>query len=202
MLFQDYVNLLKEQNIVDDAHSRLMAGFDDQLLEAIDQGRMDANMPNSRGVTLLMTAIYMDHIPFIRALLNRGAHVDHADHEGNTALMYAIILGRKEVVSILCTEYKVNLEVTDKDGNNIRDIAIAAGDFSMLEMLTHVAHGAKSPDSQLSDYTVATRELACVAYQPSPASKTFTLHNPLPRLPIQGDMDDTVGNQYQSIDPF
>ena len=67
------------------------------LAEQVDAGRVYVDVTDELGNTLLMTACIAGHKKVARVLLRRGADVNAANSQGQTALHYCLGLGHTEL---------------------------------------------------------------------------------------------------------
>lgn len=71
--------------------------------------------------------MYLDMLPLLKILLEKGANVNQKDREGNTALLLCVdnFGGHLELVKALC-EAGADLNAIDADGNNVLYYAMKA----------------------------------------------------------------------------
>ncbi len=74
-----------------------------------------------------MARMYLDMLPLLKILLEKGANVNQKDREGNTALLLCVdnFGGHLELVKALC-EAGADLNAIDADGNNVLYYAMKA----------------------------------------------------------------------------
>ena len=95
------------------------------LLDGKNEGRgATIDLRDTTGWTVLMSASQAGRESVVRLLLSRGAKQELQDHEGYTALHYAVFGNCPVVVELLCT---------------------APGAAAALALKTSAAHGSRSP---------------------------------------------------------
>ena len=102
--------------------------------------KIDVNMKNSRTRTALMELCFLDEetkaASLAKLLLAYGAKVGIKDGSGKTALSYACMFGREQLVSLMVEEgYDFNLNEEDKDGNTALHYAASSGNFVVLNLM-------------------------------------------------------------------
>ena len=125
------------------------------LLEAVLRGRiyqvkflLDNNVENvnktdENGQTCLMKAIFLGdklsrtRSKLVKLLLRNGTKVNIVDKNQKTALMWASLLGKDELVGIILREAIVDLDlnVVDLDGNSALHLAATKGYINIVKML-------------------------------------------------------------------
>lgn len=79
---------------------------------------------NEKGLTPLMLAVINNNVDLVRILLEKGANINEVDKQGNTALIYACALNKKEMIGAVLSEN--NLDVTHKNNNGTSAYLISA----------------------------------------------------------------------------
>ncbi|CAN0203569.1 unnamed protein product [Ascophyllum nodosum] len=91
-----------------------------EILEILLQAGADVDDPDSQGMTPLMTActhdVESDQAPYVQQLLRGGANPSFANKFGITAIHHAAGQGNADVIDILCSEVRSNLNPADKEG--------------------------------------------------------------------------------------
>jgi ankyrin repeat protein len=91
------------------------------------------------GATPLMVACGLGSGLVVDALLHHGAGLQHADHDGNTALHHASgAPGRSTLLSTL-VEHGASVRATNKLGETALDVAQRVGDEAMVKVLDGAA---------------------------------------------------------------
>lgn len=88
--------------------------------------------------------------PIIKLLLEHGAKIDEKDPEGRTALMHALLEGRKEAVELLL-EHGANINEKDKNGMSVLMYSTIKGHLDIFKLL--LEHGAKIDDKDKNGWT-------------------------------------------------
>ena len=103
----------------------LLLAIDTDYLPAVSmllEADADANTVDARdGYSPLMAAAHIAHVEMVVELLERGAHANHADESGRTALMCAVADERNEVSDVYATVVALlaagaNVEAQARDG--------------------------------------------------------------------------------------
>lgn len=125
------------------------------LLEAVSRGRLyqvkfllesfteDVNKVDENRQTALMKAIFLPDTmhrtsyKIVKILLDHKAHVNVADREGRTALMWACIRGQENVVRKILDASILDLDLNggDKYGNTALFYAAASGEVNTVKRL-------------------------------------------------------------------
>lgn len=131
------------------------AGEAAKLAILLGQG-LPPSLRNERGDTLLMLACYHGHqgaakvllehgaafkgdLQVAALLLDHGARVDAAGPNGKTALMFAAMFNRTDIVQLLLAR-GADPFLLDADGNSLLDAARKMGAADTLELLTAVTN--------------------------------------------------------------
>lgn len=83
----------------------------------------------------LHVAVFDGELERARALLNKGTGIDARDRQGNTPLILAAKLGRKEIVRLLL-DHGADTRAVDRRGNTALDIARERGGPEIIEWLS------------------------------------------------------------------
>lgn len=110
-----------------------------QMAEYIKQG-IDINQANAKGFTPLILAVYNNNAEAVKFLISKGAKVDAQDMSGNTALMGATFKGYVNMVDILLSEGKANVNQINANGASALIFAATFGQKEIVEKL--IAEGA------------------------------------------------------------
>lgn len=105
----------------------------------VDAGGAASTTPMPEGVrwrnqTPLMLAVRGGHLDVVRLLLNKGAHVNLIDVDGNTALYWAVFLGNAAIVELLI-EHGADINLVNGLGQQLAAVAEGRGHFGILEIL-------------------------------------------------------------------
>ena len=112
----------------------------DQVISILDNG---ADIEDGWGNhSPLMTAAHEGHAQVARVLLERGAHVDAANRQGETALLLASVGGHVDVIAVLI-EYGGKLDVPEEYGQTPLMMAFAKGQHEAATRLLDA--GARRP---------------------------------------------------------
>ena len=94
------------------------------------------------GQTVLIFALQLRRIKFVKVLLDYEVDVDVADKQGNSALHYAAKMGFSDVVEILCGQ-GASLNKKNKNGQQPIDLARSEGKDTVVELLVKMTQPAK-----------------------------------------------------------
>ncbi len=128
------------------------------LREIVESGGI--NITDQNGNTPLILAIRYDFPEIINLLIQQNPNLQHANHNGNTALHFASILAHEtQQQQIITTLIKAGalLETTNNSGQTPTWMAAAANNLTNLQTLVH--HGASL---QLADKNGHTPLMAAV----------------------------------------
>ena len=100
----------------------------------IEQAKADPCQEDNRGNTALMGAIFKGHVSVAKQLVFTDCDIDKENVQGQTALMFASLFNRQEMVSSLI-EKGANAKHVDKAGNSVADIALSQGNYNLAKAL-------------------------------------------------------------------
>ncbi|XP_011631073.1 uncharacterized protein LOC105423122 isoform X1 [Pogonomyrmex barbatus] len=106
-----------------------------KCLELLIQAKADANITNKRRETALMYACKTQDAEFVTELIKYVQNINSCDSDGKTALIYAVIANKPDIVRILL-EHNVNTSVTDVNNLSAKDIANTKGFTEISVLLT------------------------------------------------------------------
>lgn len=107
------------------------------LTQRLLRAHANANAASRFGTTPVMYALLNDDesaVRIIKLLLKRGANIDHQDADGRTALMYAAVGNRNNVLRLLIAK-KANLNLRDRNGVTALRYAIDADNTKAAAIL-------------------------------------------------------------------
>jgi ankyrin repeat protein len=90
--------------------------------------------PPKAGSSPLMFACSMERLEVVKVLLDRGAAVNLADSNGDTAIAVAAALNRPDIVRLLLAA-GADKNIRNRSGKSAVDYAAANGDFELLSLL-------------------------------------------------------------------
>jgi len=109
-------------------------GYADTVSFLIEQAKANPCKEDNRGNTALMGAIFKGHVSVAKQLVFADCDIDEENAQGQTALMFASLFDRQEIVSSLI-EKGANPKHVDKAGNSVADIALSQGNYALAEAL-------------------------------------------------------------------
>jgi uncharacterized protein len=117
-------------------HTLLILAAYNGSLEAVDLLLAKGAHPNLQDNmgTALMAASFKGYAPIVRKLIASGAKVDDRNGIGATALMFASMSARFEVVKILL-KHQADVRATDSRGLTAKSLAEGQGNEKMLKVL-------------------------------------------------------------------
>ena len=121
------------------------------VVEKVDNQKKVETRPEARGKegrTELHIAVMDGHFDDVLKLIEQGADREAKDRNGFTPIHYAMAYHRIEILELLASVYKVNLDVTTKEGNTPLHLAVAADDEQCIELL--MKYGA-NPDVRTNE---------------------------------------------------
>lgn len=102
----------------------------------IDTAHADTCQEDNKGNTALMGAIFKGHLTVAKQLMFADCNVDAQNQQGQTALMFASLFDRQELVRELIAS-GANPQHTDLSGNTVADIALSQGNYTLAQALTN-----------------------------------------------------------------
>lgn len=116
-----------------------------KLLKRLIIKKPKLNQSRSDGKTIIFDTIHYNNIELTKVFLNNGADVNKIDNEGNTPLSCMIDEGlkaktkkeRQEFLErvVFMLKFRVDVNITDKDGRTIFHKAVIADDYELVEKL-------------------------------------------------------------------
>ena len=89
---------------------------------------------DNRGNTALMGAIFKGHVSVAKQLVFADCDIDEENEQGQTALMFASLFDRQEIINTLIDK-GANPAHMDKAGNSVADIALSQGNYELAKVL-------------------------------------------------------------------
>ena len=138
-LLQAFYNAGLDVNVADEkGYTALILaayhGHSDTVSFLIKQAKVNPCLEDNRGNTALMGAIFKGHVSVAKQLVFADCDIDEENANGQTALMFASLFDRQEIVSSLI-EKGANPKHVDKAGNSVADIALSQGNYALAEAL-------------------------------------------------------------------
>ena len=81
-----------------------------------------------------MGAIFKGHVSVAKQLVFADCDIDEENAQGQTALMFASLFDRQEIINTLIDE-GANPAHMDKAGNSVADIALSQGNYELAKVL-------------------------------------------------------------------
>ena len=110
-------------------------GHKDTVGYLIESAHADACQEDKRGNTALMGAIFKGHLSVAKQLMFTDCNVDAQNQQGQTALMFASLFDRQELVNELIAS-GANPRHQDASGNSVSDIALSQGNYELAQALS------------------------------------------------------------------
>jgi ankyrin repeat protein len=107
-----------------------------KMCEYLLQQKLDPNIQNLDGRSVLQYAARNGKVQLIPLLLAAGAKINQIDKEGNSPLMLAIKYHQPESVKALL-EADLDLKIKNQEGKTALDMARASGNQEIFTMLSH-----------------------------------------------------------------
>ncbi|XP_059176229.1 ankyrin-1-like [Physella acuta] len=95
--------------------------------------KIDINGHYWEGQTMLMKAVQTNAINIVKALIEKGANINHADLKGNTALHFAYG-GKSEIISLLLAS-GAKVDVKNSENETPLHVAANTSDTEMMSIL-------------------------------------------------------------------
>ncbi len=136
------LQLVTPTQLADDVTALLEDNDFETALQYIDENLSDANIPNSRGMPLLIVAVQKDSYDIAEALLNRGADANFPDvPTGETALMFAAKNANLDMIGLLIT---ANANVNAVSRRGLTPILAAIESKDELAASSLIARGSRA----------------------------------------------------------
>ena len=95
----------------------------------------NVNQNNGNGRSPLMQASFIGNSELVKLLLAKGADVNKADSDGNTALHFATVENYLGITRLLLAAPGIQVNKVNKDGETPLIVASQAGDYEIVEAL-------------------------------------------------------------------
>lgn len=82
---------------------------------------INVDRTDDMGHTALACAILKNQVLIVKALIDANACIDLRDHQGNTALMNALLVGNSVEIATLLLERGADVTVNNKTGDTVVD---------------------------------------------------------------------------------
>lgn len=109
-------------------------GHTDTVIFLINQVHANPCQEDARGNTALMGAIFKGHVNVAKQLVFADCNIDETNAQGQTALMFASLFDRTDIVETLLAQ-GANAQHKDNAGNSVADIALSQGNYVLAETL-------------------------------------------------------------------
>lgn len=94
-----------------------------QLFQFLLKNKVSFDVQNKDQITPLMLGALKGHTKLAALLTNITTNINEQDKAGNTALHYAVVRERLEVVKVLMKNRDIDTDIRNKDGNTAIDLA-------------------------------------------------------------------------------
>jgi ankyrin repeat protein len=109
-------------------------GHSDTVNFLISEANANTCQEDNRGNTALMGAIFKGHVSVAKQLVFADCDIDEENEQGQTALMFASLFDRQEIINTLIDK-GANPAHMDKAGNSVADIALSQGNYELAKVL-------------------------------------------------------------------
>lgn len=109
-------------------------GHSDTVNFLIGEANANPCQEDNRGNTALMGAIFKGHVSVAKQLVFADCDIDEENAQGQTALMFASLFDRQEIINTLIDK-GANPAHMDKAGNSVADIALSQGNYELAKVL-------------------------------------------------------------------
>ena len=109
-------------------------GHTDTVNFLIGEANANPCQEDNRGNTALMGAIFKGHVSVAKQLVFADCDIDEENAQGQTALMFASLFDRQEIINTLIDK-GANPAHMDKAGNSVADIALSQGNYELAKVL-------------------------------------------------------------------
>ncbi|OJF69408.1 hypothetical protein BK026_11740 [Alteromonas sp. V450] len=110
-------------------------GHTDTVNFLISEANANPCQEDNRGNTALMGAIFKGHVSVAKRLVFADCDIDEENEQGQTALMFASLFDRQEIINTLIDK-GADPKHVDKSGNTVADIALSQGNYGLATRLT------------------------------------------------------------------
>ena len=146
-------------------HQAVLDGRLHQVRLLVDKHGGDVDSQDLHGRTPLMLACMLDNeedgLKMVRIFMRAGAYPNVKDNMNRTAIHYACIKGREEIVRIFLKDDITDIAVADNDGNTPLIHAALSGNPELVVIMVDICEkfGMKVDERNTSGYTALL--LAC-----------------------------------------
>jgi ankyrin repeat protein len=116
-------------------HQAAGGGHGEIVRILLSHSKAELNVRGQRGMTPLLLALSWGHAEIVKYLLEAGADVTLANEAGNTALQQAVELDQAEIVRILLSRSKAELNVRGQGGMTPLLLALSWGHAEIVKYL-------------------------------------------------------------------
>lgn len=109
-------------------------GHTDTVNFLISKANANPCQEDNRGNTALMGAIFKGHVSVAKQLVFADCDIDEENEQGQTALMFASLFDRQEIINTLIDK-GADTHHVDKSGNTVADIALSQGNYELAKLL-------------------------------------------------------------------
>lgn len=109
-------------------------GHTDTVNFLIREANANPCQEDNRGNTALMGAIFKGHVSVAKQLVFADCDIDEENEQGQTALMFASLFDRQEIINTLIDK-GANPAHMDKAGNSVADVALSQGNYELAKVL-------------------------------------------------------------------
>ena len=109
-------------------------GHTDTVDYLINTAKANPCQEDNRGNTALMGAIVKGHVSVAKQLVFADCNIDEENEQGQTALMFASLFDRQEIINTLI-DIGADTHHKDKAGNTVADIALSQGNYALAKAL-------------------------------------------------------------------
>lgn len=116
----------------DDGNLALFYASNIKIFSLLCEIKIDFNHINNEGDTVLINCCKQKICPNFKEILTRMSEkkIDHVNKEGKTALMYLVEFGNYDKITILCKDYKSNINFKNK--NNETAVTVLMNKFKKM----------------------------------------------------------------------
>lgn len=118
----------------------------------------DINAQDKSGMTGLMFAARYGDLPTVEYCIKNGANANLQNIKGDTAIMFAVENNRNDIEYYLLTHCDIDLDIVNKAGKNVFDIAGKYGSAIVQgHLYEHLLTRYNDKKQKLSDANVITK---------------------------------------------